>query len=105
MDQASTSAAFTNDKVRVGTVLAAAMIAKAAMSIATAGAINLMGEGCKLKGVDAIEPPDKSSRPGPALRGPLSLGVPCPVRESNSMGRVFNFAQTALSHWRHDQCR
>ena len=56
MGQASTSAAFTNDKVRVGTVLAAAMIGKAVMSIATAGAVKLTGEGCKLKGVGAIEP-------------------------------------------------
>jgi argininosuccinate synthase len=65
MDQASTSAAFTNDKVRVGTVLAAAMIAKAAMSIATAEAINLTGEGCKLKGVDATEHPHQIHETGP----------------------------------------
>jgi hypothetical protein len=73
MGQASTSAAFTNDKVRVGTVLAAAMIAKAAMSIATAGAIKLTGEGCKLKGVGAIEP-RQILETGPPFEEPTEFG-------------------------------
>jgi hypothetical protein len=57
MAQASTSAAFTADMVRAGTVLAAEMIAKAAVLIAAAAAIHLMGEGRKPRGAGAAEPP------------------------------------------------
>ncbi len=57
MVQASTSVAFAADEVRAGTVLAAEMIAAAAVLIATAAAIHLMGEGRKPKGAGAAEPP------------------------------------------------
>jgi hypothetical protein len=57
MVQASTSAAFTADRVWAGTVRAAEMIAKAAVLIATAAAIHLMGEGRKPRGAGAAEPP------------------------------------------------
>jgi hypothetical protein len=89
MAQASTSAAFTADMVRAGTVLAAEMIAKAAVLIAAAAAIHLMGEGRKPRGAGAAEPPPIfTSRPpiegGPflwrALRRPQSpsFGVTLP---------------------------
>jgi len=79
MVQASTSAAFTADKVRAGMALAAEMIAAAAMSIATtagainrisAGAINRMGEGFRPRAVGAADPP-AILMIGPPLRGPF----------------------------------
>ena len=64
MVQASTSAAFTADMVRAGTVVAAETIATAAVLIATAAAIHLMGEGRKSRGAGAAEPPPVfTSRP------------------------------------------
>ena len=65
MVQASTSAAFTADRVRAGTVLAAEMIAKAAVLIAAAAAIHLMGEGRKPRGAGAAEPPANLHEPAP----------------------------------------
>ena len=53
MDQASTSAALTADKVTAGTVRAAEMPAMAATAIATAAAIGLMVEGFKPRDVGA----------------------------------------------------
>ena len=73
MVQASTSAAFTADEVRAGTVLAAEMIAAAAVLIATAAAIRLMGERRKPKGAGAAEPPHQSHEPAP-LRGGRFFG-------------------------------
>jgi hypothetical protein len=57
MVQGSTNAAFIADKVTAGTVLAAETVAKAA-SIATAVAINLMGQAFafKPKGAGVTEP-------------------------------------------------
>jgi hypothetical protein len=69
MVQASTSAAFTADRVRAGTVLAAEMIAKAAVLIAAAAAIHLMGEGRKPRGAGAAEPPANLHAPAPLRRG------------------------------------
>jgi hypothetical protein len=82
MVQASTSAAFTADEARAGTVLAAEMIAAAAVLIATAAAIRLTGEG-KPRGAGAAEP-TAVSRAGPPLRGAVSLegrGPRPPVHE------------------------
>ena len=90
MVQASTSAAFTADKVRAGTVLAAEMIAAAAVLIATAAAIRLMGERRKPKGAGAAEP-HTSLTSRPPLRGGRFFGGawtrPARARESYADGR------------------
>jgi hypothetical protein len=85
MVQASTSAALTADKVSAGMVLASGMVASEtvamAASIATAGAINLMGQALafKLTGAGATEPHQSHDSAPPcgglffeaALRGPV----------------------------------
>ena len=82
MVQASTSAAFTADMVRAGTVVAAETIATAAVLIATAAAILLMGEGRKVRGAGAAEPLHQSHEPAPfPSKGAVSLeGVDATAR-------------------------
>ena len=77
--QASTNAALTADKVTAGTVLAAGMVVSEtvamAASIATAGAINPMGQAFtfKLTGAGATEP-HQSHDSAPPLRGAFFCG-------------------------------
>jgi hypothetical protein len=89
MAQASTSAAFTADKVRAGTVPATEVIDAAEILIATAAAIKLRGEGLAfiLKGV-GFKPRDAgTAEPLPILMtGPPFAGA-FSLKEDRGSGR------------------